>query len=199
MSSLKSQPNTSRLIPEILARLASAHAVQQVSWFMPAGDKRSHGLLTTVVITSLISRKIQGTGVSEDFANSWLCRRQSRQITEGIFRVIACTDAELVAPCIKEAPFPSAETRELVPPDSSCLPLRKAGGLDSQPNSQEQLSPSKAPEMKGKPKNAFLFSQVSCEIADQPHPSLTQRPLLGCSQHASWLQLCQQHAHSTCF
>lgn len=93
---MSSQPNTSRLIPEILARLDSAHTVQQISWFMPAGNKRSHGCLATVVIISPISRKIQGTGVWEDFTDSWSYRTQSRQIARGILRVISCTDPELV-------------------------------------------------------------------------------------------------------
>lgn len=197
MSSLRSQPNTSRLIPEILARLANAHTVQQISWFAPTGDKRSHGLLTAVVIRSLISRKIQGMGVWEDFPNSWLCRTQSRQNAGGISRVIARTDPELITHWIEGALFPSTETRELVPPDSSCLPLRKAGRLDSQSASEEQLSSSTAPEGKGKTKNAFLSSWVGCEIADQLHPppytEITPRLLTTCLMAAALPAAHSQH------
>lgn len=197
MSSLTSQPNTSRLIPEILARLASAHTVRQISWFMPAGDKRSHGCLATVVIISPISRKIQGMGVWEDFTDSWSYRTQSRQIAGGLFRVISCTDPELVGHQIVGALFPLAETRELVPPDCSCLPLCKVGRLDPQPASDDQCSPSTASEMKGKTRNVFSFSRGSCEIADQPHPSpyteTTPQLLTTCLMAAALPAACSQH------
>jgi len=165
---------------------------------MPAGDERSHGLLTTVVITSLISRKIQGTGIWECFTNSWSCRTQNKQIAGGVFRVIACTDPELVTHSIEGAPLPLAETWELVPPDSSCLHLHKAGRLDSTNLRGTAFSVHSHRNERQNPKCFFLF--VGRLQDCRPAASLPlQRPVLGFSQHTSWPQLCQQHAHSMCF
>lgn len=130
------------------------------------------------------------------FTNSLSYRTQSRQIARGIFRVIACTDPELVTHWIEGAPSPSTETWELVPPDSSCLPLCKAGRLDSEPTPGEWLSPSTDPEMKGNNKNAFVFSWVGCEIADQPHPSPYTEITPGhltCPTAPAQLAVCSQH------
>lgn len=139
-----------------------------------------HSLLTSAVKVPLLG-KIQGNSVWEDFVNSWLWRTQSRQTAGGNFRVIACTDPELVACWMEWASFPSAELW-----DNSCSPSVKWGGL----------TPSTTPRNERQNRRSLSGFWAGCETAAAPSPC-PEAPLELLTT-LWWPQHCQ-HCAPTCF
>lgn len=136
--------------------------MQQIARFTRAGDVRSHNLLAARVIALLSLRKIQETGVWEDFPNRRSHRTPRRQVAGGLSRVIARTDPELLTRW-EGSSLPPAETRE-ISPSEMLAPLQST-------LSQPRGAASSAHTAEGKPqKQAPKSSQVGYKMADWPHP-----------------------------
>lgn len=165
--------------------------MQQIARFTRAGDVRSHNLLAAGVIALLSLRKIQETGVWEDFPNRRSHRTPRRQVAGGLSRVIARTDPELLTRW-EGSSLPPAETRE-ISPSEMLAPLQST-------LSQPRGAASSAHTAEGKPQKGKASPQIlPGRLQDRrlaTSPSLQQgQPSASCS--VSQPQPRQRHTGST--